>query len=1027
MVASIQTLRSPSPMLPRLDTMPSPGELHRQFASRLQQRGFAGDIQLDFSSRTLQSTDNSIYQRFPQGVLYPANTKDLVDIAELSQLGEFHSLSFCARGGGTGTNGQALGESFVVDVSKHMNRILEINEKEGWARVQAGVVKDQLNSAVKKYGLFFAPDLSTSNRATIGGMINTDASGQGSCRYGKTRDHVLELDTVLIDGSRWTSRPIDAEELRAVGERKDRIGQVHRVANTIHSEHRAAIKTIFPDLNRSLTGYDLAHLRTANEQFDLNSVLCGSEGTLGFVAEAVVNLEPLPRHTALVVIQYSDFVAALRDGRELMKARPTAIETIDNIIVDLARGDAIWPQVSQFFAQSPDKEDQLAAVNFLEFSGESEEQLTSTLESLIDSLENKSANPQRLGYTSTNNSEAIKLIWSMRKKSVGLLGNMPGRKRPVPFVEDTAVPPENLADYIAEFRAILDRRQLSYGMFGHADAGVIHVRPALDIRDAESIKMVREISDQVFALTQRYGGVLWGEHGKGLRSEYAPQTFGKLYPQLQNIKASFDPRNQLNPGKIATPSSAQELLRIDTTPTRGQRDRLIPIAIWEDFGDAVNCNGNALCFNWDPDQTMCPSWKGTRERKYSPKGRASLMKEWLSQLAERNYHPHRAAANEAPPLNIFRKLGASIQKWSGQQDFSHEVYDSMDTCLACKGCTSGCPVQVDVPAFRSVFFSYYFRRYLRPIRHYGIAGLETLLPWAAKSPAVYNGLTQWRPMQWAIDKFTGLTAIPAIRSRNFDHELEHLGVTVARPELLQTLSAEQKRRSVVLVQDVFTRYFEADLILDVCRFLKAMDIQVWLAPYAPNGKPLHVLGFLPAFTRVARDTAGKLQQLADSGVALVGIEPSMTLTYRGEYQQSLGKEAAPSVLLLQEWLVKHSELLRKQRFRFIPGEYRLLPHCSEAALASTSLGDWQRIFADLGSTLTVEQVGCCGMAGTYGHETKHARTSETIYSLSWAEKVANGGGGDCATGFSCRCQVERFSQKRMPHPVQLLLSQLIRA
>ncbi|MEX1031990.1 MAG: FAD-binding and (Fe-S)-binding domain-containing protein [Cellvibrionaceae bacterium] len=1021
-------------MLPRLDAMPEAGELYQRFARQLRERGFAGDIHLDFSSRTLQSTDNSIYQRFPQGVLYPAKTEDVICLAELSQQPTFQSLSFCPRGGGTGTNGQALDEGFVVDLSKHMNRILEIDPEQRWARVQAGVVKDQLNAALEPHGLFFAPDLSTSNRATIGGMINTDASGQGSCRYGKTRNHLLEVETVFIDGSRWMSRPIDDRELAFVGERQDRIGQIHRLTNNIHIEHRQLINTTFPPLNRSLTGYDLAHLRDNDNQFDLNSLLCGSEGTLGFITEAVVSLEPLPRYTALAVFQYDDFVAALRDCRVLLRTKPTAVETIDNTIVELAKGDEIWPSVSSAFSNGGLAADgniarHLAAVNFVEFTANSEAQLATLLEDFSRSLEKDSDNPRRLGYTLIRDGKTIKKIWAMRKKSVGLLGNTPGHKRPVPFVEDTAVPPEHLADYIAEFRTILDKRQLSYGMFGHADAGVIHVRPALDMRDLASIQTVREISDQVFALTQRYGGVLWGEHGKGVRSEYSPATFGDLYPQLQRIKAAFDPHNQLNSGKIATPestpSSTNNLLRIDTTPTRGARDRLIPTAIWDDYGDAVNCNGNAACFNWNPDQSMCPSWKGTRERKYSPKGRAMLMKEWLSQLAKKNCHPQRAAAAEAPPFNLFRKLAASLQHWRGQEDFSHEVYDSMDACLACKACTTGCPVQVDVPAFRSIFFSYYFRRYLRPVRHHFIASMEVLLPWAAIAPAFYNGLTQWRPMQWLIGKLVGLTAIPPIRGASFRGELEKLNIRVARPELLRELSSDEKKRSVILVQDVFTRFFEADLVLDICRFLKAMGIEVWLAPFKRNGKPLHVLGFLSAFNRVARDTADNLQQLAASGIALVGIEPSMTLTYRGEYRQSLGKDVTPDVLLLQEWLAQHGELLRANRARFAPAEFRLLPHCSEAALANASLADWQTLFTALGCSLNVEAVGCCGMAGTFGHETKHLATSKTIYSLSWAAKIAADKARPAsATGFSCRCQVARFSESRIPHPFQLLLGQL---
>lgn len=1010
-------------MLPKLDPKPRAAPGYRAFARQLRKRGFAGNVQLDHASRTVQSTDNSIYQRFPQGVLYPVDSDDLVRIAELSQSEEFRTLSFCPRGGGTGTNGQALSEGFIVDLSKHMNNILEINTEERWARVQAGVVKDQLNAAVREHGLFFAPDLSTSNRATIGGMINTDASGQGSCRYGKTRDHVLSIYSILADGGRWTSRPMGEAEFQSISERADRIGEIHRLADDIYKEHQDSIRKIFPPLNRSLTGYDLVHLRNEKQEFDLNSLLCGSEGTLGFVAEAVVNLEPLPRCTAVVVIHYIDFITALRDGRRLMKTQPTAIETIDDKVVNLAKTDAIWPRVREFF---PSQGEPLGAVNFLEFTADSKDELDRHLKEFRQGLENGEGASGRLGFVEVRNGDAIARLWTMRKRSVGLLGKMAGRKRPLPFVEDTAVPPENLADYITEFRAILDSRRLDYGMFGHADAGVIHVRPALDMRDEAALEVVRDISDQIFALTRRYGGVLWGEHGKGLRSEYSPATFGELYPQLQRIKASFDPYNQLNPGKIATPSNEAGLWTIDRVPTRGQRDRLIATAVWDEYGDAVNCNGNAACFNWDPDQTMCPSWKGTRERKYSPKGRAGLMKEWLAALAEHGYQARRADVTGQASSHWLRKVASTVRKWLGEEDFSHEVFDSMDSCLACKACATGCPVQVDVPAFRSAFFSHYFRRYFRPLRHHAIAQLETLLPWAAKIPGMFNFLTQWPFSAQAMGTLTGLTGIPALQHTNFEQELQGLGVKRARPESLQRLSAEEKQGSVILVQDIFTRYFEPELVLDTIRLLQGLGFHVWLAPFSRNGKPLHVLGFLAEFRGVARHTAEQLRHLGRHGIPLVGLEPSMTLTYRDEYRQSLPEDLAVEVLLVQEWLAGQAGRLRQYRSRFAPGEFRLLPHCSESSLAGSTLEHWQTVFQALDCRLDIETVGCCGMAGTYGHETAHAATSRRIYDLSWAAKVRRNGSSPCATGFSCRSQVKRFSDRSIPHPLQLLAGQMDR-
>lgn len=1014
------TKQLPTKMLPRLDQEPRIKRRYRQFAEALWQAGYAGDIRLELSSRVLQSTDNSIYQRIPQGVLYPADADDVVRIARLSQREEFHQLSFCPRGGGTGTNGQALGEGFVVDMSRHMNRVLEINPEQGWARVQAGVVKDQLNAAVREHGLFFPPDLSTSNRATIGGMINTDASGQGSCRYGKTRDHVLALDMVLADGSRWTSKPIDERELGAISQRADRMGDIHRLAERIERENRPAIARIFPPLNRCLTGYDLAHLRDERGRFDLNSLLCGSEGTLAFIVEAVVNLEVLPRHTALVVVHYDDFVTALRDARQLMAARPTAVETMDDRVVALARSDAVWSGVQAFF---PTGAESLKAVNFVEFSGHSEADLNRDLQEFSGIVSAAATPPGRLGQVIVRDPAAVAQLWAMRKRSVGLLGKTPGRKRPLPFVEDTAVPPEHLANYIADFRELLDEYGLDYGMFGHADAGVIHVRPLLDLRETTAMETVRSVSDRVFALVRRYGGVLWGEHGKGLRSHYSPETFGELYPELQRIKASFDPHNQLNPGKLATPSRADRLLDIDEVPTRGDRDRLIPAALWEEYGDAVNCNGNAACFNWDPDQVMCPSWKASRERKYSPKGRASLMKEWLAQLAEKE---HRAFRHGAPPAfsNPIGKMVAGLGRRLGRADFSHQVFDSMDNCLACKACATGCPVQVDVPAFRSAFFGHYFGRYWRPLRHYAIAGLETLLPLAASAPAVFNFFAQNPLTAGAVRKTIGLTALPVMERCDFRGRLKQLGVESASPAQLQALSEQERQRSVILVLDVFTRYLEPSLVLDTIQLLQALGFRPWLAPFSPNGKPLHVLGFLPEFRRVAGNTAARLRKLAACDIPLVGLEPSMTLTYRDEYRELTESEPL-QILLLQEWLASRIPQLEAQRRRFAPGDFRLLPHCSEASLAGSSLKDWAGIFAALGSTLRVEVVGCCGMAGTYGHENQHAASSRRIFELSWAAKIESGADDACATGFSCRSQAGRFSRRAVPHPVQRLLQQLV--
>lgn len=648
-------------MIPRLSQVETTEVIYLEFIEALQQTGFEGDLNPDYANRIVLSTDNSIYQMLPQGVLYPKGTDDLVRIAKLADSARFTEVKLSARGGGTGTNGQSLTDGLIVDMSKHMNTVLEINEEERWVRVQSGVVKDQLNRALKPYGFFFAPELSTSNRATVGGMINTDASGQGSVMYGKTRDHVLELNSVLLGGELWNSKAITDAELAVIKQRDDRVGEVHRLVDEVFSEKQELIAEKFPKLNRCLTGYDLAHIRDEAGQFNLNSVLCGGEGSLAFIAEAKLNVLPIPKYAALVNIKYDSFEASLRDATDLMAWNPTSIETIDSKVLNLAMGDIIWDTVSDYFPQDAG-EPEIQGINLVEYTSDDEAQLRADVEKLEAHLSAVAGDAGKsFGFSVVYGAAEINKVWAMRKKAVGLLGNAKGQERPIPFVEDTAVPPENLADFIMEFRKVLDDRNLAYGMFGHVDAGVLHVRPAIDMKDQLQESLIRDITDAVVALTVKYKGLLWGEHGKGVRSEYAPEFFGELYPELQRIKAGFDPRNQMNPGKIATPAiDGAELLKIDEVPTRGQFDRQISANVRQEYDAAMFCNGNGACFNYDPNDAMCPSWKGTRQRIHSPKGRSSLIREWL-RLMEKTGTDLVAEANKVKQRSFLASLPKRIK------------------------------------------------------------------------------------------------------------------------------------------------------------------------------------------------------------------------------------------------------------------------------------------------------------------------------------------------------------------------------
>ncbi|MFP8965368.1 FAD-binding and (Fe-S)-binding domain-containing protein [Pokkaliibacter sp. CJK22405] len=1015
-------------MIPRLEPTEVVTSAYDVFLQALRGSSFSGDISADYANRTVAATDNSIYQVLPEAVIFPRSTEDLSEVARLLNEPRFSAIRVSPRGGGTGTNGQSLNNGVIVDLSRHMNQILEFNAEEGWVRVQTGVVKDQLNAFLKPHGFFFAPELSTSNRATIGGMINTDASGQGSVRYGKTRDHVLELTSVLLDGTPWLSQPLSEDEFADISARDDRVGEIHRLAEHIFTHRQEEIERCFPKLNRCMTGYDLAHIRDDEGRFNLNSLLCGSEGTLTFITEAKLNILPIPKFSALVNVQYQSFNEALRDAQGLMASNPTSIETVDSKVLNLAMQDIVWHSVKEWFPQT--SATPIQGINLVEFTGDDEAALAHEVKALTDRLDAEAESSVRLGYTTVFGSESVKKVWGMRKKAVGLLGNAKGERRPIPFVEDTAVPPENLADFIQEFRALLDSHNLAYGMFGHVDAGVLHVRPALDMKDPEQEPMIRIITDGVVALTRKYKGLLWGEHGKGVRSEYAPEFFGPLYSSLQELKGAFDPKNQLNPGKIASPAiEGAELLKIDEVPTRGQHDRQIPLTSRLKFEEGMHCNGNGACFNYDLNDAMCPSWKATRERTQSPKGRASLIREWLRQLEKSHADPVAIAEtqrHQSAVKTFIPRVKNTLAKRKGETDMSHEVHEAMMGCLACKSCAGQCPIKVNVPELRSQFLELYYGRYLRPLKDYAIGSLEFMIPTLARAPWLYNGLIGNGLISKILGKTAGMVDSPLLHDLNLDKAMQREAFHYATQESLKRLSAEERSKAVILVQDAFTSYFDTPVVLDTLRLIRQLGFTPLVAPFRANGKPLHVHGFIKRFIKTAEHQAELLNTLAATGIGLIGIDPSMTLTYRSEYKKYLAEGQAPEVQLLQEWLAEKLEVVSTQAERFEARHFKLLSHCTEKTNAPASIGAWQKVFSALGMKLDVIATGCCGMSGTYGHETANKATSETIYQQSWAKVIADADDHSAllATGYSCRSQVKRFDQHELKHPLQALLTQL---
>ena len=601
---------------------------YRAFTDELNQAGFVGEIETSYATRLSVATDNSVYQSLPQAVIFPTCNQDVQILMQLAAKPQNRGISLSPRGGGTGTNGQALTQGIVVDLSRHMNQLLELNVEQRWVRVQTGMVKDALNELLAKHGLFFSPELSTSNRATIGGMINTDASGQGSLQYGKTSDHVHSITAVLANGEILQTAPQPVDYSAEKPMEQAIFAALRNSCVTMRDE----VEAKFPKLNRFLTGYDLKNAYNPEQQtLDLTRILCGSEGTLALMTEAKLDLTEIPKSRILVNIKYDSFESALRHAPALVKANALSVETIDSKVLNLAKQDVVWHSVRELLADVPGQ--LMDGINLVEFAGQDEALQQQLAQELCQQLDTQleSRKDGVIGYQVCDDLAGISRIYAMRKKAVGLLGNAKGRAKPVPFTEDTCVPPEHLADYIMEFRQLLDKQGITYGMFGHVDTGVLHVRPALDLCDPKQELLMREISDQVVGLTAKYGGLMWGEHGRGFRSEYGPQFFGEsLFNELRKIKGAFDPYNQINPGKICTPlHSLDALVNVDDTK-RGAYDRQIPLTVRESYKAAVDCNGNGLCFNYDVNSPMCPSMKVSSDRRFSPKGRAGLVREWFA-------------------------------------------------------------------------------------------------------------------------------------------------------------------------------------------------------------------------------------------------------------------------------------------------------------------------------------------------------------------------------------------------------------
>ncbi|MFO0320484.1 MAG: FAD-binding and (Fe-S)-binding domain-containing protein, partial [Neisseriaceae bacterium] len=758
----------------------------QNFKHELLKQGFKGRVLDDMANRVINSTDNSIYEVLPLAIIQPKSEEDVELLCRIANYEAFQSLSFTARGGGTGTNGQALTSGIVVDMSRYMTRILELNQTEKTIIVEPGVVLSQLNQYLVEYGLFFAPNVSTENRATIGGMIANDSAGKGSLVYGKTSDHILELSCVLIDGSKINIQSLDLQQLAAEIANNTKLGKLSQAILNLVTPVQDEINKKFPTLKRPLSGYNLKSYYDGNK-VDLNKIIAGSEGTLAFITKAKLNLLPIPKYKALVITHYASFLDALDNVQFLLRSDPLAIETVDEKVQKSASTLPSWVDLAELMGVMPTEN---LISNFTEFKEYNKNILDEKLSNLEDYLQK-----HHIRYKIVQNNDEIKRLWNIRSLAVGLVGKMPGKRKPVAFVEDALVPSYNLRSFVVDFRKLLENYGLDYAMYGHSDVGCVHLRPALDMTVENDRSKVRIITEDVIKLTDKYNGILWGEHGKGYRGEFVEHTFGAiLYPILQKIKALFDPHNRLNPGKLVTPyMDGKYVTKIDQVTMRGEVDQNIVADFRIKFAESMLCNGNAACFNLDSNNVMCPSYKGTEDRIHSPKGRAMMVKEWL-----RN-----------------RSLFGNYNKKT--VDAANSAFNAMEGCLGCKGCSGKCPTSVSIPDLRTKFYSEYYKLYKKfSLKRVILANLEKILIIGAKFPKLWNFIVKNK-----LYPSMGMVNVPLMSIiTNLKTILQEYEINIYNNDIN---SLKQIEHPVVILSDVFTGFLNEQVLIATCKVLKFLN------------------------------------------------------------------------------------------------------------------------------------------------------------------------------------------------------------
>lgn len=942
-------------------------------------------IQRDLLTRQLYAQDASMYQEIPKGVSFPKSGKEIQQLVEQANRQKF---SITARSAGTSLAGQATGGGVIMDVSRHMNQILTLDTGHKIAHVQPGVIRDTLNREAEKEELLFGPDTATTNRCMIGGMIGNNSSGSFSIKHKTTREHTLEIEAVLSDGSIAHFKPLTPEELEAKKKLNSLEGFIYRSMLKLIERNWELIRNSYPhpEIIRRNTGYALDKLcemqpfNPEGRKFNLCELLCGSEGTLAMTVSAKLNLVPKDRHQVLIVPQFETLEEAMLATVEIVGFEPAAVELVDHIILDATKGN-IEQRKNRFFLEGEPR-----YLLITQFEGNSIEELHQKARNLAVRLQEKS-----LGYAYPVISEAdeMKRVWNLRKAGLGLLMGLGEDGRSPSFCEDTAVRVQDLPDYVKEFRAILKKHQTNCVFYAHASVGELHLRPQIDIHSEAGLQKMKVMAEEIADLVKKYNGSLSGEHGDGrVRAPYIKKILGEdMVTVLRQVKEIWDPNYIFNPGKIVNPKPIDEDLRFSPTYKKPEPGTVFAWRKEGDFGSAMElCNGAGVCRKLaESGGTMCPSYMATKDEKDSTRGRANVFRQVFSGEDPKGYE-------------------------------SEELKEALDLCLSCKACKSECPANVDMAKMKAEFSNGWHQKNGSTLKERFFADAAKVFPLASITPNISNKITGSVMGKKVLEKVFGIDArrdLPQFSKQAFKSWFKKH----------RQNGAVHSTEKVVLFVDVFTNYNDPEIGEAAVLVLEKMGYEVILPKAMETGRPQLSKGFLEEAQEICQSVIAEFREYSEAGIPIVGLEPSEILTVRDEFLELCTGEQLPVAQNIAEHSYLFEEFVANNKHRLSPQHENvrvtLHGHCHAKAL----VGNEPTVAALTAAGYKVEilETGCCGMAGSFGYEKDHYEVSQEIGELVLFPSLREKENPlVCAPGFSCRHQIKDGVDIKSFHPAELI-------